>query len=145
MHDMSSFSVRRSTQPVPTGVARGRGGDAYVGTLTGFPFPVGAAALYRRRGTETPRAIARGLTTVIDVAVGRRNELYVLQVSSQGLLGPPSPGKLIRISGNGRRTELAAGPLKQPTGLAIARGFAYVANDGMSPGDAQIVRIPTGQ
>ena len=131
-------------QPVPTGVARGRGGIAYVGTLTGFPFPVGAATLFGARGTAT-RVVADGFTTIIDVAVGRRDSIYVLQVSTQGLAGPPSPGRLIRIAANGTRTELAAGLLRQPTGLAVSnRGVVYVANEGMSARDAKIVRIPSG-
>jgi hypothetical protein len=129
-------------QPVPTGLARGGGASAYVGTLTGFPFPVGAAALLRIKGTTKPQVVARGLTTIIDLAVGAKNSVYVLQVSSQGLAGPPSPGKLIRVAANGTTTELAEGLLKQPTGLAVSRrGDVYVANNGMSAGSAQIVRI----
>ena len=37
-------------QPVPTGVVRAPGGGAYVGQLTGFPFPAGAANVFRVRG-----------------------------------------------------------------------------------------------
>jgi hypothetical protein len=129
-------------QPVPTGVARGAGGSAYVGTLTGFPFPVGAATLLRTNGAAKPQVVAGGFTTIVDVAVGKRNSIYVLQISSQGLAGPPSPGKLIRVAANGTTTELATGLLKQPTGLAVSRrGDVYVANNGMSAGSAQIVRI----
>ena len=129
------------TQPVPTGVAR-RGGTAYVGTLTGFPFPAGGATLYRTQGT-TRRVVASGFTTIIDVAVGKGDSVYVLQASSTGLAGPPSPGKLIRVAADGAQTELAAGLLTQPTGLAVSTGGdVYVANNGMSAGDAQIVRIP---
>ena len=93
-------------------------------------------------GNLQPRVVATGATTVIDVATGPNNSIYVLQMSSQGLAGPPSPGKLIRIARSGAQSELAAGRLKQPTGLALPpRGDVYVANDGMSPDDGQIVRI----
>ena len=129
-------------QPVPTGVVRGRDGAAYVGQLTGFPFAVGAANVYRVKGAGTPTVQVSGLTTVLDVGVGRRGDLYVLQISTTGLAGPPSPGKLIRVGRDGTQTELAAGKLEQPSGLAVSHdGDVYVANKGSSPSDAEIVRI----
>lgn len=129
-------------QPVPTGVVAGRSGAAHVGTLTGFPFPVGGATLFRTRGHGAPRVLAGGFTTIIDVALGRHGSIYVLQISSQGLAGPPSPGKLLRIAADGTQTELAAGLLDAPTGLAVSsRGHVYVANHGTSAGNAQIVRV----
>jgi hypothetical protein len=128
-------------QPVPTGVVRGRGRTPYVGQLTGFPFPVGGANVYRVSG-DAPSVRASGFTTIVDIAFDRRGRLYVLQISSTGLAGPPSPGKLIRIARNGRQTELAAGRLEQPTGLAVSRGGdVYVANKGGSGTDGEIVRI----
>ena len=129
-------------QAVPTGVVRRRGGVAYVGQLTGFPFPVGLANVYavQRDGTTTVKV--GGLTTVVDVALGRHGRLYVLQISTAGLAGPPSPGKLLRIDPDGTQTELAAGQLTEPTGLAVSRrGDVYVANNGGSPTDGEIVKI----
>jgi sugar lactone lactonase YvrE len=67
----------------------------------------------------------------------------VLQISSTGLAGPPSPGKLIRVALNGKKTELAAGILEGPTGIAVSGdGDIYVVNKGSSGTDAEIVRIP---
>jgi hypothetical protein len=66
----------------------------------------------------------------------------VLQISSAGLLGPPSRGRRLRVDRDGTRTELAAGQLQEPTGLAVTRrGDVYVANNGGSPTDGQIVRV----
>ena len=45
---------------------------------------------------------------------------------------------------DGSRTELAAGLLHEPTGLAVAGRDIYVANDGGSPTDGQIVHIRDG-
>jgi hypothetical protein len=129
-------------EAVPTGVVRAGARSTYVGQLTGFPFPTGAAQIFRVRGGGDPIVKARGFTTVVDVAAGRRGTIYVLQITSNGLAAEPSPGKLIQIARNGKRTELAAGKLQQPTGLAVARnGDVYVANRGTSGSAGQIVRI----
>ncbi|MBA2516803.1 MAG: ScyD/ScyE family protein [Solirubrobacterales bacterium] len=128
-------------QPVPTGVVRAPGQGAYVGQLTGFPFPVGEASVYRvRRGRTTVKA--GGFTNIIDVGFAGGN-LYVLQITSKGLLGGPSPGKLVKIEPDGTRVELAAGKLMQPTGLAVSDDRdVYVGNHGTSGTDGEIVRIP---
>jgi hypothetical protein len=130
-------------QSVPTGVVRGPDGAAHVGQLTGFPFPVGGANVYRVVGAETPTVQAADFTTIVDVAYGPDGSFYVLQISSNGLAAqPPGPGKLIRIDG-GTQTELAAGELQEPTGVTVARnGDIYVSNQGGSPNDGQVVRIP---
>jgi hypothetical protein len=131
-------------QSVPTGVVRGPDGAAHVGQLTGFPFPVGAANVYRVVAAETPTIQAKGFTNIVDVAYGPDGSFYVLQISSNGLAAPPpNPGKLIRVAENGTQTELAAGQLTEPTGVTVAKnGDVFVANQGGSPGDGQIVRIP---
>lgn len=114
---------------------------AYVGQLTGFPFPAGAANVFRVRGRGGPTVAASGFTTVVDVANGPRGSLYVLQIASDSLAGPPTPGRLLRVNRDGSRTELAAGQLQEPTGLAVDGRNVYVANNGGSPTDGQIVRI----
>ena len=131
-------------QSVPTGVVRGPDGAAHLGQLTGFPFPAGAANVFRVVGAETPSVQATGFTTVVDVAYGPDGSFYVLQISSNGLAAqPPGPGKLLRIDDDGTQTELAAGRLQEPTGLTVARnGDIYVSNQGSSPNDGQVVRIP---
>jgi hypothetical protein len=131
-------------QPVPTGVVRAPGGGAYVGQLTSFPFPAGAANVFRVRGRGAPSVAASSFTTVVDVANGRRGSLYVLQIASDTLAGPPTPGRLLRVNRDGSRTDLAAGMLHEPTGLAVAGRDIYVANDGGSPTDGQIVHIRDG-
>jgi hypothetical protein len=128
-------------QPVPTGVVRAPGGAAYVGQLTGFPFPVGAANVFHVEG-GAPAVHAGGFTNIVDLARARDGGLYVLQITTMGLAGPPSPGKLVHLAADGTQTELAAGQLQHPTGVAVARnGDVYVANKGGSPNDAEIVRI----
>lgn len=128
-------------QPVPTGVIRGSDGDAIVGQLTGFPFPPGEAKVFRVAGHDIAIE-AKGFTTVVDVAKGPDGTLYVLQISSAGLIGPPSPGKLIRIDRDGKQTELLAGQLQEPTGVTVSKqGDVYVTNNGGTPTDGQILRV----
>jgi len=130
-------------QAVPTGVVRNARGAAVLGQLTGFPFPVGAANVYRQTGKSAPNVWKKGFTNVIDVAFGLHKDLYVLQLTTGGLLAPaPNPGRLWHIAG-GKRTEIAAGELTAPTGLAIgANGDVYVSDQGFSATDGRIVRIP---
>jgi sugar lactone lactonase YvrE len=130
-------------QPVPTGIARDTGGKVLVGSLTGFPFPAGAASVFSVSRGAAPAVFAGGLTTVVDVARGRDGSVYALQISSNGLLGDPGPGKLVKIAPGGTQTELAADQLAQPTGLAVAsNGDVYVTNNGLSPAGGEVVRIP---
>ncbi len=131
-------------QPVPTGVVRGPDGAAYLGQLTGFPFPVGAANVFRVAGQGEPQVIASGFTNIVDIGYADGNG-YVLQISSNGLLVPPGTpvgGKLIKVAPDGTQTDLAAGRLEQPTGMTIApNGDIYVSNNGGSGSDGEIVRI----
>jgi hypothetical protein len=60
---------------VPTTVARGPDGAFYVGQLTGFPFPVGGARVWRVEPGSAPTVYASGFTNIIDIAFDRRGRL----------------------------------------------------------------------
>jgi DNA-binding beta-propeller fold protein YncE len=126
-------------QSVTTSVIDGRDGYLYAGELTGFPFPVGAANIYRiALAGGTPEVFATGFTNIIGLAFDASHRLHVLQVGN-GLAapgGPPlaGPGKLLRINADGSRTTLADN-LFYPGGLAIANdGTIYVTNFSIVPG-----------
>ena len=55
-------------QAVPTTVTRGPDGALYVGQLTGFPFPVGGANVYRIGPGGQPQVFASGFTNIIDIS-----------------------------------------------------------------------------
>ena len=133
-------------QPVPTGVARGARGAIYVGQLTGFPFPAGAANVYRVRPGSTRRVQGRNFTTIVDVASAPDGSLYVLQISTGGLAAQdPGPGRVFHIALDGAVAEIAPDTLQEPTGIAVApNGAVYVSNRGGSAGGGQIVRLPAG-
>jgi sugar lactone lactonase YvrE len=131
----------RSTDSVPTAVARGRGGTLYVGELTGVPFAAGAANVYRvRPGGGAPEVVATGFTTIIDLDVDRAGNLYVLEHSS-GPVFFGGTGTLWRIDRSGNREALVTG-LSRPTSVVIGPdGAAYISNRGVSVGTGEVLRF----
>jgi adhesin HecA-like repeat protein len=133
-------------QSVPTSVVRGPDGALYVGQLTGFPFPPGGAAVWRIDSAGTPVAHATGFTNIIDIAFDRRGRLLVLSLARDGLLnappGAPPAGALFRVERDGSRTELAAGRLVAPGGVAVAAdGTIYVTNRSIESDVGEVLRI----
>ena len=129
-------------QPVPTSVAEGPDGALYVGQLTGFPFPVGGAAVYRVVQGAEPEVFAEGFTNIIDIAFDREGALYVLQITKNGLLSGNPVGALIKVPPGGEREELFPGALISPGGMTIGRdGSIYVTRFASLPHVGDVVRI----
>jgi sugar lactone lactonase YvrE len=132
---------------VPTSVALGPDGNYYVGQLTGFPFPVGAANIYRVPAAGgAPQVVATGFTHIVDLAFGPDGSLYVVEIAKNGLLaafaGNDWTGALIRIAPNGTRTELVPGVLTAPGGVAVgSNGDLYVTNNSIYSNTGQVIRI----
>jgi hypothetical protein len=126
-------------QSVPTSVARGPRGSYYVGQLTGFPFVPGTASVWRVKQGKAPKRVVTGLTQITDLAVGRDGNLYVVEIATGTLAGPPTTGALLRVKPNGKTKTIAS--LVQPYGLALKGRFAYVTRNATSPGTGQVVRI----
>jgi hypothetical protein len=132
-------------QAVPTSVVKGRDGDYYVSQLTGFPFPVGGANIFRvdrRSGAQS--VVAGGFTNLMDLAFGRDGTLYALEIDHNGLLAPGDEGAIYAISRKGvkRQITLPAGTLPMPGGITVGRrGDLYVTTRSGSPGAGQVVRI----
>jgi hypothetical protein len=137
-------------QSVPTTVARGPDGDLYVGELTGFPFPMGGAKVWRLERGEQPQVYAEGFTNIVDIAFDRRGRLHVLEMFENGILAPPPPGelppgRLVRVQRDGSQTEIAAGALHVPGSLAFGSDDSiYVSNKSSAgPGAGEVLRIRT--
>lgn len=129
-------------QPVPTGVAEGPDGAWYVGELTGFPFPVGEADVFRVEEGGMLEVYAEGFTNIIDVAFGPEGELYVLEIATHGLLSGDPTGALWRVSPGGDVSLVASEGLVMPGGVAVDDdGAIYVSNCGVCPGGGAVVRI----
>lgn len=139
---------------VPTSVVKGPDGAYYVGELTGFPFPVGGANVYRVEPGEEPEVYADGFTNIIDIAFDDEGRLLVLEFAKDGILAaetamgesggpPPLPqGALIRVNEDGSHDEIASEGLIAPGGLAIgSHGNIYITTCSVCPGEGEVVRI----
>jgi hypothetical protein len=134
-------------QSVPTSVTLGPDGDLYVGELTGAPFLPGTAHIWKViPGSTTPDLFASGFTNISDLAFDGKN-LLVLEIASKGLSDPKSPGALIKVAPDGKRTVIASAGLAAPAGLAVGNGKIYISNNSVSTGSGkgphgELVTIP---
>ncbi|HVK25503.1 MAG TPA: ScyD/ScyE family protein [Actinokineospora sp.] len=126
---------------VPTAAVVGPDGAYYVGQLTGYPFPVGKANVFRVVPGSAPTVVASGFTNIIDLAFDRRGSLYVLELAHNGLLSGDLTGALIKVKGDGSR-ETVTTDLTGPGGLVIKDGAAYVSDCGVCAGAGRVLRIP---
>ena len=132
-------------QAVPTGVVEGPDGFYYVSQLTGFPFPVGGAKVFRvnpRTGAYTVHA--SGFTMIMDLDFGDDGTLYVLEIDSDTILGGSTDGGLWTVSKRGTKQKVAlpAGTLTEPGGIAVGRhDQLYVSNHSRSAGIGEVLRI----
>jgi hypothetical protein len=129
---------------VPTSVVKGPDGALYVGQLTGFPFPVGGANVYRIAPGKKPRVYARGFTNIIDLGFDHRGRLHVLEIFTNGLLSEDPTGALIRVGRHGHQHVVMSEGLITPAGLAIRGHSAYVSNCGTCGSGGEVLRIPLG-
>lgn len=128
-------------QAVPTNVVRGPDGALYVSQLTGFPFPKGGANIYRVVPGSAPTVYATNFTNIIDLEFDAAGNLYVLEISTNGLLAP-GPGRLARINVDGTVDTIVSAGLVMPGGMAIGPdGAIYISNYGTSPDAGQVVRV----
>ena len=129
-------------QAVPTSVDVGPDGAYYVGQLTGFPFPAGGANVYRVEEGEEPEVYASGFTNIVDLAFAEDGTLYVVEITSNGLLSGDPNGSLIRVEDDGSQTVMADN-LFMPGGVAIGDdGSLYVTTwAAQGNGMGQVLRI----
>jgi hypothetical protein len=132
-------------QSVPSAIAVGPDGALYVGELTGWPYRIGSARVWRVVPGKKPTVFARGFTNIGDLAFDGK-DMLVLEIASKGVQNPASTGALIRVSPGGKRTVLASTGLIFPTGVAVGKGWIYISNYGTYPGSGpaphgELVRI----
>ncbi len=126
-------------EPVPTSVTIGPDRALYVGQLTGFPFPAGAATVFRIARGEDPEPFLEGFKAIIDLDFGPDGSLYVLQHVTGPVLS--GAGSIIRIAPDGTRTTVT-NQLDKPTAILVGPdGSIYVSNRGNSVGTGEVLRI----
>lgn len=131
-------------QAVPTTVALGPDGDFYVGVLTGGPFTVGLANVYRVPASGgTPVVAYGGFTNIIDIDFGPDGSLYVLEIAKNAIPNFGAGGRLVRIAHDGTRSDIINGPpLIAPGGVAVGKdGVLYVTNMSTSSTLGHVLRI----
>ncbi len=133
-------------ESVPTCVVQGTDGAFYVGELTGFPFEIGAARIWRVVPGEQAQVFAEGFTNIIGLAVAEDGGLYVLEIAKNSLQSDMPGGALILIKQDGSRKTVAEEGLIMPTAVAIGPDKAlYISNFGAMAGQGQVVRIDPSQ
>lgn len=142
-------------EAVPTTVAIGPDGWAYVGQLIGFPGTPGTAHIWRVNPNAEDAVCSvevsdpncsvwkSGFTSIFDIAFDPNNwTLYVYEIAEDGWLafeagfapgGEFPPAVLLKVKGN-RTTELVRGQLSQPGGVAVTNGGSVYVTDGMFTG-----------
>ncbi len=130
-------------ESVPTTVEQGPDGAFYVGELTGFPYYLGEARVWRVVPGQAPTIVASGFTNIIDIAFDSEGRLLVLEIAAKGLLNADQTGALIRVDRNGTQTVLASTGLTNPGGLAVVNDNTfYVTNNTAGVGgDGQLLKI----
>jgi hypothetical protein len=129
-------------QSVPTSVAVGPDGAFYVGELTGFPFPTGAANVYRIVPGQQPTVYASGFTNIIGLDFGRDGSLYVAEISHFGFLSGDPAGGIWRVPPGGGTPQLLTTSVDSPGGIAAAwDGSLYVTTCSSCANDGEVVRI----
>ncbi len=138
-------------ESVPTSVVVGPDGAYYVGELTGGPFPVGGANVWRVVAGEEPTVYASGFTNILDRGFGSDGTLYVAEIVHEGLMPvfmgegqvPPIGAVLSVPPGGGEPEMLATGEqLMALGGLAVGPDDAiYVSANTLGTEGGTIVKI----
>lgn len=159
-------------EAVPTTVAIGPDGWAYVGQLVGFPGKPGSADIWRvdpnavgalcdvdpNVATQGCSVWKTGFTSIFDIAFNPHNgTLYVYEIAPNGWLtlepclpfNPPPlpacpPAVLLQINGN-KTTELVPGELSQPGGVTVGNdGSVFVTDGTIVSGGGRLLQVRGG-
>ncbi|RYU09682.1 ScyD/ScyE family protein [Nocardioides iriomotensis] len=139
-----SYAGSDEFQAVPTSVVKGPDGAYYISQLTGFPFVMNAAQIYRAVPGEAPTVYASGLTNVTDLG-WHNGTLYAVQISDAGLAsGGPPIGSLRQVVPGGTTHPAVAAGLFAPYGVAFKGSNAYVTTCAVCPNKGEVMSVPLG-
>jgi hypothetical protein len=130
---------------VPTAIAYK--GNFFFGNLGLFPVTPESSSIFKVTPSGRITSWAGSLTTVVGLAFGDADRLYVLEsMTQEGFPGPSQlgSGQVVRIDPDGQQTVIATG-FSFPTGMTMGPdGALYVTNFGFggpAPGFGQIYRV----
>jgi len=119
------------------------GNDFLVGNLDTFPIKDSSKVMRITRGGQLT-TIAIDFQTILGLAKDRKGRVYVLENTTNNSFPTPNTGKIVRIDGKNKYTDIATG-LFLPTGMTFGPdGNLYVSNVGFGPppvGLGQILKI----
>ncbi len=150
---LSALPAMKSTAPgppfyqsVPTALAQDSQGKLYAGEFTGYPFPVGGASvLSLDPATGKASPFATGFTTITGMTFGANGDLYVLDLTTNGLATPnPGPAELFQFDPRtGTDTLLATlAPGSNYTSLIAGSDNAlYLSSQNSGAGDGEVLRF----
>jgi hypothetical protein len=128
---------------IPTAVAYD-GENFFVGNLDRFPITGDSSKIMKITPTGTLTTVNIDFNTVLGLAFDGKGRLYVLENTTGNPFPTPGTGKVLRIDGQHRYTEIATG-LTLPTAMTFGPdGNLYVSNVGFGPpptGLGQVVKI----
>jgi len=125
-------------------VVKGPDGAYYISQLTGFPFAMNAAQIYRAFPGQAPTVYATGLTNVTDLG-WHGGSLYAVQISDTGLAsGGPPIGSLRKVVPGGSTHAAVAAGLFAPYGVAFKGSNAYVTTCAVCPDKGEVMSVPLG-
>ncbi len=134
-------------QSVPTGITVGPDGAIYFTEYNGFPYPDGAARIFRLGDDDVPQVYATGFSHATDLAFDKDGNLLLLQFSDEaewkGKDLSQLPGSLIQLSPDGTRTTLvsASEGLLSSTGITVsADNQIYITKRGVGT-LGEVVRV----
>lgn len=132
----SARGGKAEIDPVPTGVLADPAGGVWVGLLTGFPFPAGAAKVVHIAADGTITDAVTDLTMVTGLAAAPDGTLYATELSTNFLSRPPAAGDIVRVKKDGAK-EIAYRGLSFPNDIAFdSAGNLYVVTNASSPAGA---------
>lgn len=137
-----AFPAVDGEEAVPTGLAIGPDGHAYVALFRCLAPTGGKGGVARVKADGTYDIVASGLTGPVDVAFTPQGELYVVEFARDYA---PKTGRLLRVGDDGTPEALVDG-LNYPTSLAIdGSGRIYVAEmaavAGGASGTGRLIRF----
>jgi len=119
------------------------GNDFLVGTLNTFPIKDWSKVMRSTRGGQLTTMFI-DFETILGLAVDTKGRICVLENTTGNPFPTPNTGKIVRIDGKNKYSDIATG-LFLPTGMTFGPGGnLYVSNVGLGPppvGLGQILKI----
>jgi hypothetical protein len=128
---------------VPTAIVDG-GQNFFVGNLERFPIQGDTSKILKITRTGEITTVAIDFSTILGLAFDNKHRLYVLENTTGNPFPTPGTGKILRIDGKHKYTEIATG-LNLPTAMTFGPdGNLYVSNWGFGPppvGMGEVVKV----